>query len=109
VQDVSAATDLASSVASYESEVITAVGTISDAGFTSSGGAHSQAPFATSGLPSSTMRLRLPDTVKSALDLEAGCTLTLNNTPVWRFANTTQPSAWVSNDVTNITGCPAPT
>ncbi len=106
-QNVTTATDLVSALGSYESELITVTGTLAT-GFTASGAQHSQASLSTTGINTGTLpRFRAPDSVISSLDLQNGCSLTVQQTPMWRFNTTAQPSAWNVADVTNIT-CPAP-
>jgi len=105
VQNLSAATDLVSKINTYESELSTVTGTISGT-FSSAGAAYVQAAFATAGVADGP-KLRIPTTLRDALELGAGCALTVSPTPMWRFSSSAQPSAWVSADITAIT-CPAP-
>lgn len=106
VQNLSSATDLVSSLDDYESEVLALTAGI-DGGFSGSGAGHQQAFISTAGLPQSALRLRVTDSLVSTLDLEQGCVVTVNNTPMWRFNATAQVSAWAAPDVT-VQSCPAP-
>jgi hypothetical protein len=107
VQDVSGATDLVTALDSYESELVKVSGTLMGA-FSGSGTGFVAAEFSTTGIPSSTsLKLRVPTTVQTALDLEEGCVLGVASTPMWRFYSQAQPSAWVTADLT-VTSCPAP-
>lgn len=112
VQDVSAATDLVTMIANYESEVIDVTGTITGT-VGSSGSGFERFGINTAGITvaDSNFQLRLPATLRDALDVTTGCGFSLNNTPVGRFtsgANSqTQLAAFVAADIT-LTGCPAP-
>lgn len=107
VQDVTAAADLVSAVDTYESELISLAGTLSGpiggagAGFVS-------AQLDTAAVQANPqLKLRLPVTVRDAVDLTAGCKLNLNAAPLWRFNTQAQPSAWSTTDL-SISSCPAP-
>jgi len=106
-QDVSASADLVSAVGDYELELIdTAVTLTSD--FFGAGTGHSAAIVDTTGVVGSNdLRLRLPTTLVDAYGFENGCTMNVNDTPLWRFSAQAQISAYYDTELTNIV-CPAP-
>lgn len=107
-QDVSAAADLVSALDDYDSELVTARVTLAAAP-SFAGGGHVAAPVDTAAIQGDAdLRLRVPDEVADLLGLEAGCTLTVGPTPLWRFNAAAQLSAWSTADVTSAT-CPTPT
>lgn len=107
-KEVSAATDLVSQIAAYESELITLNGVISG-NFASAGTGFESATINTSGITgNSNLKLRLPATLRASEGLENGCSFSLGPTPMWRNASEAQPAAWNSADV-EMTSCPAPT
>ena len=107
VQDVSTATDSVTGLDGYDSELITATGTIAGA-FASSAAGHVAAPFNTTGVTGNTsLKLRMPTTVRTALDLASGCVVKVGPTPLWRFTTSAEPSAWANSDIT-VMSCPAP-
>jgi hypothetical protein len=99
--------------ANYESELVTVAGTVAGAGFTAAGRGYSAAPFVTAGsslLPDAgpgLLRLRLPTPLVSSEDLTAGCTVTVDSRPLWRFNTQAQVSPFEKADLTEVT-CPAP-
>jgi hypothetical protein len=99
VQNVSDAADLVSAVSDYESELITVDGLLEgDMGFAGSG--FFQAQMATNAINGdSNLSLRVSDTVQSTLNLVPGCTFTVDATPLWRFYNKVQISAWQLQDI----------
>jgi hypothetical protein len=109
IQDVSAATDLISALDDYESELISLDATIiSD--FANAGSPGRAAQIATAGYPTGagdSLRLRIPSAVENALDLRAGCNVSVVGTPLWRFNADAQPSAWNASEIT-VNSCPAP-
>lgn len=106
VQDVSAATDLVSALGSYESELIHVTGTVG--AFSGAGTGHVAAVLTTAGVSGDTgLKLRVTTAVRDELDLAAGCTITLDATPLWRFTATAQASAWNASELA-LSGCPAP-
>jgi hypothetical protein len=107
LQDISNKSDVVSSLGSYESELIKLTGTVAGA-FVSAGSPFVAAPVNTAGLSGNPdLRLRIPSTVRDAIDLTQGCQFTLEKGPMWRFKGVAQPSAFVDSEVT-ITTCPAP-
>ena len=110
-QDVSATTDLVTSIGNYESEVLAASGTISSI-FSAAGTSFVQATIDTAGIAgNANLRLRMPDSLQTALaashDLMAGCVVTLPGTPLWRFNASAQLMAWTGSDIV-VDICPAP-
>ena len=106
-QDLSAATDLVSQIDSYESELSTVSGTLSGS-FAVAGAGYTQASLLTAGVATGKLpKLRVPVTLRDALDLTSGCVVTAGPTPMWKFSTTAEASAWVAGDV-SITSCPAP-
>jgi hypothetical protein len=110
VQDVSDV-DVHLLVDSYESEYIQLVGVIGASGFVASGAGHVQAPLLTSGVPedspsAASLRLRVVEPVRDALDLGPGCVVFLVS-PLWRVNLTTLPSVWSASQLLSVT-CPAP-
>jgi hypothetical protein len=107
VQDLSNAADLVTNVGGYQSELIKCGGTITSA-FASAGAGFVQAGIDTGAVVgNANLKLRVPLQVRDDDDLEMGCTVTVGNTPLWRFNAAAQVSGWVDADVTVAT-CPAP-
>jgi hypothetical protein len=99
--------DLPATVNTYESELISITGTVSDA-FTLSGSGYVAAPLSTTGSANNpNLLLRLPATLQDELDVSRNCNVTAK-APLWRSNAQAQASAWNSQDVT-IQSCPAPT
>lgn len=107
VQNVSNRGDLVSNVTAYETELIHAAGTITGA-FSTSGPGFSAASVSTVGLPADpALKLRVPTSLVSSLDLATTCDFTVDLVPMWRNGATAQISAWSAFDV-QVSGCPAP-
>lgn len=107
VQNVSGATDLVSALDEYEVELVTVDATVV-ADFTTAGSGHMQADVETDGIVGdSDLRLRLPTTLTASSGLTSGCTLTVTQTPLWRFGGTVQIMAYDPAELT-VHGCPAP-
>lgn len=106
-QDVSAATDLVTNLSDYELELIDAAVTVTTA-FSESGSMYSSAGVETVGVKASNdLRLRVPSTIVQAYGLEAGCTLNINDTPLWRSTAQAQIRAQSKTELSNIV-CPVP-
>ncbi len=106
LQDLSSATDVVNALDSYESEYVTMKGTIA-ADFAYAGSGFVSAQLDTAGVSgNANMKLRLPATVQSSVDVGKGCSLTLTGA-MWRYNTQAQPSGWVESDLNGIT-CPAP-
>jgi hypothetical protein len=107
VQNLSATANLVSQIATYESELADITGTLS-ADFVQAGAAFQQATLATAGVPASAdLRLRVPETLRAALDLAPGCTVAIKRTPVGRFNAAVQIAAYTAADIV-VSSCPAP-
>ncbi len=107
-QEVSSATNLISGLAGYESELLAFTATISNA-FASGGAPFVSAQITTAGQTANTdLRLRVLDTVRDALELGVGCTVTVTGVPMWRFNAQAQPLIWEASRFVDVTGCPAP-
>jgi hypothetical protein len=100
--------DLPSMIDAYESELVTIRGTIASSA-APAGTGYTSFQITTAGFPTAgtTLRVRMPTTVSSALTPAPaiGCTLAIGPTPLWRFTTTAQPSAWRASEVT--VECPA--
>ena len=107
-QTITGAGDVVSALDSYDSEVIKVTGSIVGT-FASAGSMFESAAINTTGLTGNTSyKLRVPAALRSALDIETGCTFTLTNTPVGRFNAEAQLAAYRTSDIT-LSGCAAPT
>jgi hypothetical protein len=105
VQDLSAATDVVSALGSYESELVTITGTVSE-DFVSAGEPHRRARLVTAGLDDAGLVARLPDTIITSLSIRVGCVLTIGPSPLWRFDGSAQVMGYDEADVT-VVSCPA--
>ena len=90
----------------YEHELVKATGTIG--AISTAGAGFERATLATPGTSSTFQEFRFTDAVMVAKGVANGCTVTVNNTPMWRFGPFAQFSAWAPGEVT-LSGCPAPT
>ncbi|MBL0698649.1 Ig-like domain-containing protein [Comamonas sp. JC664] len=93
---------------SVESELTYLTGTIGTSGGIGAGYLGFQ--ITTTGITTgaANFRLRVPAALVTELDIEPGCTFTLNAGPLWRFGTNAQPSAFTASDLT-LTNCAAPT
>ncbi|HEY8209953.1 MAG TPA: lamin tail domain-containing protein [Myxococcaceae bacterium] len=89
-----------------EHELVQATGTIGPV--SAAGLGFERATLTTPGTNSTFQEFRFTDAVGVAKGIVAGCTVTINGTPMWRFGPFAQFSAWAPADVTP-SGCPAPT
>ena len=106
-QEVTAATDLVTGIDNYDSELVDVTGTI--ATFASSGSGFEKSQLTTTGMAASAaFVVRVPSTLRDAIDMAPTCTITLKDTPVGRFNAETQLSAFTPSDI-SLAGCPAPT
>jgi hypothetical protein len=107
LQDLSAATDVASAVDKYESEYVKLSGTLASP-LAGAGPDAVAGQFTTAGVMTATanLRARFPTALANTLDLSPGCTFTLTG-PMWRFTTSAQPSAFTAADVTALV-CKAP-
>lgn len=107
-QDVSAASDLVTNIDGYDSELVDITGTLG-ATFSSSGSGFDKIQLTTAGMTAAaTFVVRVPTTLRNAIDMTPTCMITLKDTPVGRFNTETQLAAFTAADVT-LTGCAAPT
>ncbi len=105
VQDVSAATDLASSLGDYAHELIAVDLTITGTP-EAAGEAFTRAVVETAGVTGSpNLQLRLPTTLWDSYPLATGCTLHVEATPYWAFMEFGQISAWDAAEISDLT-CP---
>lgn len=108
VQNVSNAADLVTAVTDYESELVDAMGTLAG-NFFGAGSMFQEIQIQTPGLPNDpNLRVRMPIALRDANDIVAGCSMTINNTPVGRFDARVQLAIFSTADFT-LSGCPAPT
>ncbi|NUO47424.1 MAG: hypothetical protein HOV80_01065 [Polyangiaceae bacterium] len=107
VADVNNATDLVTNLDAYAARVITLDADI-DVAFTAAGAPQVAAVITTMGVDDPNLRLRMPETVRAAYDLQPGCAVTLDYGVMWRFNAVAQPSALQPSDLTLVL-CPAPT
>ncbi|MFN2572286.1 MAG: Ig-like domain-containing protein, partial [Gemmatimonadales bacterium] len=106
-QNVSAATDLVSAVDNYDSEIITAVGTVGT--FAASGTAFQSAMLSTAGISgNASLQIRLPSTVIDSVDVVNSCQITATQVPLGRFNATVQVGVYRAGDIA-LSACPAPT
>lgn len=107
VLDVSAATDLVTNLDGYSARAISLTADIAGP-FVSAGAPQVAAPISTTGMVGDPdLRLRMPETVRAALDLQEGCIVELDYGVMWRFNTTAQPSTVDAADLFAI--CDAPT
>jgi hypothetical protein len=109
VQDLSA-TDIASALDSYDSELMSVSGIIGSE-ITNAGTNFSGHNLITAGSPDASVQLRLPTPLAVSQDFTPGCTVTVNGTALWRFDTTDggprpQPSAFAANEM--VSTCPSP-
>ncbi|MEM7676540.1 MAG: lamin tail domain-containing protein, partial [Myxococcota bacterium] len=99
VQDLSAATDVVTNLNDYDSELITVTGTLTGA-FIGAGEGHQRIQLSTAGLSDDeNLRFRVVTSLIADLGLLSGCVVTVGPTPLWRFNDVAQPSAWRAEDV----------
>ncbi|MCP3102619.1 hypothetical protein LZ198_27465 [Myxococcus sp. K15C18031901] len=104
--DVSAATDLATAD-TYESKLVSFSGSIAGAAG-GSGAGFTGFPITTAGMQATAtnLRLRVPSTLVSDLEVVQGCQFTVTTGATWRFNAVTQPSVFNSSQFS--VNCPAP-
>jgi hypothetical protein len=113
-QDITAVTGIAAMIADFDSELVDVTSATIAQAWGGSGSAFSRTRITTTGQPTvdDNFQLRLPTAFKDALeassDLEVGCVVAIQRTPVNRFAAQFQVSAFDTTDLT-ITSCPTPT
>lgn len=104
-QDLSMAVN-ADSVDVYESEWVTASGTLSGSAVPGGTG-HRRFGFVTAVVDSDRLSLRLPDPLYEATGIGEGCEVTVGPSPAWRFRDVTQLMVYEPSHLT-VTSCPAP-
>lgn len=105
VTDVSTA-DVVTGLDTYESRLVHLTGTVA-ADFGYGGNSFVSAQVNTAGVTGNTnLKMRLPTTLQTSLDLVNTCALSLTG-PMWRFNGQAQPSGFVASDL-SVTSCPAP-
>jgi hypothetical protein len=108
-QDLSSAADVVSALGTYEYELSRLTGTITDNG-ANSGAAFRSFAITTAGIAAgdANLRLRMPEALASMLGARQGCRFTVGPTPLWRFRDSAQPSAWTARDIM-LSMCPPAT
>lgn len=107
-QEISAASDLVSALGDYESELVSVSITVSG-DFAGAGIDHLAGAVETAGLSGdANLRFRVPSLIQDRLGFVPTCTTEVFRTPLWRFNEVAQISAWTEDDFAN-TSCPAPT
>jgi hypothetical protein len=105
-QSLSAATDIVSNLAAYESEYIELQGTVTGAPG-NAGTGHQSVTIDTDGVvgQAGALRVRFPTEVGTAVLASEwlGCTITMTGA-MWRFNTNAQPSFWNESDV-NVDNC----
>jgi hypothetical protein len=107
VTDINAATDLVTGLDGYAARAISFDAEI-DAAFVAAGSPQIAAEISTAGLDDPNLRLRLPESVRVAFDLQPGCLVTVDYGVMWRFNAVAQPSVVNAADITDAI-CPDPT
>lgn len=101
VSDVNTATDLVSALDGYTSRVVTFDAFI-DADFVNASFPHVAAEISTSGLDDANLRLRMPESVRAAYDLEENCIVTVDYAAMWRFNTVAQPSVVDASQIVDV-------
>jgi hypothetical protein len=106
VQNLSTSADIASALGSYEYELISLTGSVTDNG-ANAGAAFRSFSITTAGIPAgdANLRLRMPQDMANMLGVRMGCRFTIGPTPLWRFTAQAQPSAWRAADIM-LSMCP---
>lgn len=106
-QNLTGATDVVSAGGSYDNELADVSGWITGA-FEYSGVAFEEAAIETVGLVGDrNYRLRVPASLRAAIDLVTGCFFAVHRTPFGRYGATTQLVAYEVGDI-SLSKCPAP-
>lgn len=97
---------LLSVIDDYESELVSLSGTIASSAV-AAGMGFTSFPITTYAVttPTNNLRLRLPQELSDRLGLRVGCEVQLVGTPLWRFNDAAQPSAWDDSDLV-VVSCP---
>ncbi|HEU0037559.1 MAG TPA: Ig-like domain-containing protein [Kofleriaceae bacterium] len=106
-QNLSTATDVVSAIDTYDSELVTITGTITQ-DFAASGSGFQRAAVDTAGITGDTnFQLRAPISLVDAIDMVNTCQFTATNVPMGRFNAQAQIGVFSTSDIT-LTSCPAP-
>jgi hypothetical protein len=106
-QNISATADLVSNLSGYESELVTARGTLATA-LAAAGSGFQSSRFDTAAVSgNASLVLRAPGTLVDAADLVTTCQLDAVRVPLWRFNAQAQVSPFVAADLAGF-DCPAP-
>ncbi|MFO0560553.1 MAG: lamin tail domain-containing protein [Polyangiales bacterium] len=107
VQNLSMSADIASALGSYEYELISLTGSVTDNG-ANAGAAFRSFSITTAGIPvaDANLKLRMPQDMANMLGVRMGCRFTIGPTPLWRFTAQAQASAWRAADIM-LSMCPA--
>jgi Bacterial Ig-like domain len=107
-QNLTNAMDTVSGLDGYESELVDVTGTLTGS-FVAAGGMFEKIQLATAGVPADVLsKVRVPSTLRDALDLVGTCQIVLDNTPMGRLNTEAQYAAFTASDLT-VSNCPAPT
>ncbi|TXD41706.1 lamin tail domain-containing protein [Lujinxingia vulgaris] len=104
VTDLTAATDLITSLNSYTHRIVSASMTISGDLLTFAGPGHQAYPVATEGVAEGA-QLRMATELRQAFGLESGCEIDLSMTPLWRFEETAQFMVYDATEI-DVSECP---
>jgi Big-like domain-containing protein len=106
IQNITAASDIVAAVDSYDSELITVSGTLSQT-FAASGAGFQRSAITTTGLTDPNYQIRAPQALVDAIDMVQNCQITATKVPVGRFNAAVEIGVFTAADFT-LTGCPAP-
>ncbi|MEM9072187.1 MAG: lamin tail domain-containing protein [Myxococcota bacterium] len=103
-QDLSAADDIVSALANYESELVSFTGTL--AGFADgAGGEYLGMRLVTAGMDDEDFILRAEEALYLSENLRAGCMVSVGPSPLWRFRDTAQAQVYTAADLTVEGAC----
>jgi len=105
-QNITAASDIVTAVDSYDSELVTVTGTLSQT-FAASGAGFQRSTINTTGLTDPNYQIRAPQALVDAIDMVQSCQITATKVPVGRFNAAAEIGVFTPSDFT-LTGCPAP-
>ncbi len=106
-KNVTNSSDLVSNNGAYDAELIDLSGTIAGS-FGSAGNGFVSARIDTAGLSNTPgFDLRLPATLRDELDLQTGCSFTVDDSPLLPFNALAQVTLWDAADI-QLIDCPAP-
>lgn len=106
VQDITQSSDLITGISNYESELVSLVSGKVSGPVTYAGNGYIATQVDTSAIAANSLLvLRIPESMNAILGLEQGCQFNLPGTPLWRFIDRAQLSAWTLSDI-SVSGCP---